>query len=105
MSFLGFFSVLVSGGFIAKEVSETEATPQPELGAAKEPRQLMNQEELAEYLGISVKDSILLGPMSYGDGWTESEVPVIQIGRMNYYARLAVNEWLRNYVGIISITE
>ena len=98
-------SVLVSGGFIAKELSEKDVIPQTVLEVPKEPSQLMNQEELAEYLGISVKDSILLGPISSGDGWSQSEIPVIQIGGFNYYSRIAVDEWLRSYGGFISVTE
>ncbi|MEK3977467.1 hypothetical protein MKY37_00080 [Psychrobacillus sp. FSL K6-2836] len=98
-------SVLVSGGIIAKELSEKEATPQSVIEVPKEPSQLINQEELAAYLGISVKDSILLGPAPAWNGVTESQIPFIQIGGLNYYSRIAVDEWLRSYGGIISVAE
>ena len=96
---------MISGGLIAMALYEKNATPPTVFEVPKEPSHIMNQEELAEYLGISVKDSILLGPISSGTGWSQSEIPVIKLDGRNYYSRLAVDEWLRSYGGFISGTE
>jgi len=98
-------SVIISGGIIAMALYEENVTPPTVLEVPKEPSQLMNQEELAEYLGISVKDSIMLGPISSGGGWSQSEIPVIKLEGRNFYSRIAVDEWLRSYGGFTSGAE
>jgi hypothetical protein len=59
-------------------------------------KQLLTQSDLADYLGLSLKEVLKLGPTPNGPGSFTTEIPYIQIENTIYYSKTAVDKWLLN---------
>jgi hypothetical protein len=81
-----------------KAISEGIATGQKMLETPQEKR-LLNQVELAEYLGITLQEAQELGPMKVGDQLSESEIPVVIIKGKYYFSKVQVDKWLESPQG------
>lgn len=81
---------VVIGGWLISEGLSNEGT-QP-----KTHNQLLTQEELSDYLGISVEKIQMLGFESEGEGVNVYNIPVIIIRDEYLYPKSAIDAWLKN---------
>lgn len=70
-----------------------EETKVEEVKEEVEPK-LLTQKELAEYLGITLKEAQELGPVKAGESVTTSTLPFVELGGVYYFSRAEVDNWL-----------
>ncbi|WP_066070635.1 helix-turn-helix domain-containing protein [Neobacillus soli] len=91
---------VIGSWLIARGISENAANVKElsRLTAANEKVEkplLLNQDELAAYLGISVEEVRILSPVTTDGSMFESPIPYIQIGNVVYFSKAAVDLWLQ----------
>ncbi|WP_019415362.1 hypothetical protein [Paenisporosarcina sp. TG20] len=83
-------SWLISNGLNANIDNQSNLTVE-EKTVEKEVKKLFTQEELASYLGLSIEESIRLGPIPVGENTESSVLPFIEIGDTVYYSKEAID--------------
>ena len=89
-------SFLISSWLIAdalRSLPNADAPPS-ESPPPSDVKPLLNQTELAQYLGLNTSQVQELLPYTNEEGDVSSRLPYIQIGSTYYFPRTAVDQWL-----------
>jgi uncharacterized membrane protein len=60
----------------------------------KEENKLLTQQELANYLGITIEESLELGPLKTSENTVQSKIPNVKLKGEIYYFKAEVDNWL-----------